>query len=55
MSDLRNLVSVVISVEENDKLIHEPLEEELKSALLATSKDSRPRHDDFGSGFYIAC
>lgn len=50
-----NLISEAISVEENDTLIRDPTEEELKAALLAIPKNSTPGPDGFGSHFFIAC
>lgn len=50
------LISEVISVEENEAVSSHLMEEKLQNALLAISKDnSSPGPTGFSFGFFIAC
>lgn len=52
---LGNLVSSVVSDEDNFVLTKESSEEEVWNALLSIPKNSNPGPDGFGSAFYMHC
>ncbi|XP_042950383.1 uncharacterized protein LOC122282502 [Carya illinoinensis] len=55
LPDLGDLVSNVISEEDNLRLCSLPTEEEVKQAVFSIPIESSPGPDGFGSGFYRAC
>lgn len=52
--NLLSLITISITDDENDKLCREPLEEEVRDALVSIPKNSSSRPDGFGLTFYIA-
>ncbi|XP_042962410.1 uncharacterized protein LOC122296672 [Carya illinoinensis] len=55
LPDLGDLVSNLISDEDNLRLCTLPTEEEVKQAIFSIPIESSPGPDGFGSGFYRAC
>ncbi|XP_042939487.1 uncharacterized protein LOC122274516 [Carya illinoinensis] len=55
LPDLGDLVSNVISDEDNLRLCSLPTEEEVKQAVFSIPIECSPSLDGFGSGFYRAC
>ncbi|XP_042962498.1 uncharacterized protein LOC122296772 [Carya illinoinensis] len=55
LSDLGELVSNVISDEDNLRLCSLPTKEEVKQVVFSIPIESSPGPDGFGSGFYRAC
>ncbi|KAF8413601.1 hypothetical protein HHK36_001593 [Tetracentron sinense] len=55
VGDLSPLLDKVIADEDNFFLCNEPMELEVKEALLSIPKHSSPGPDGFGSGFFSSC
>lgn len=55
MPSLKDLISIVITNEENEELQKGPMELELKKALESIPQNSSLGLDGFGSGFFLAC